>query len=152
MFENELFNDTHIKTSEIVKEKDSGLLSYYISDNPELSLYQELVLNYHIELSELEFLGEFKNINKILFIDNLFVKESCRLKGTGTKLIKTIQSIAFEENVDAILLVSQETNLKYNNLGFYKKNGFFVVDGLEEYNNLLIKNVKKNIDLQSLKC
>jgi len=58
---------------------------------------------------------------KALYIDDLYVKDSCRGKGIGTKLFDTLFDIAKEEK--CIKVKWQVSNWNENAINFYKKRG-----------------------------
>jgi ribosomal protein S18 acetylase RimI-like enzyme len=66
--------------------------------------------------------------NNSLWIDNIAVSDSCRRKGVGSLLIKSIEDLAKEKGYRIIALETQNTNLPATS--FYKKNGF-ELDGVD---------------------
>ena len=67
-------------------------------------------------------LCETRKWNNTLYIENLFVSESHRRKGTGKLLIKKVIEISRQKNFRHIELETQNTNVPA--IEFYKKQGF----------------------------
>lgn len=65
----------------------------------------------------------------MMFIDTVFVEESCRKLGLGKKLIATLIGIAKENHCKFIILETYSFQAK----DFYAKYGFKVVGVIEDY-------------------
>ena len=73
---------------------------------------------------------------KCLYMDDLFVKEACRGRGTGTKLLETV--ISYAQNNECHKLKWQVSNWNQTAIKFYKWMGAEIDD--VEYNcDLILK-------------
>ena len=82
-------------------------------------------------------------MNKKEFYDILWIKKEYRKQGIGSSLIKKAESIALGKNIK---MISVSTMGFWNNLDFYKKQGFsveFIKKGFEK--NLLQYHMVKQI-------
>lgn len=139
--EEDLFDDTHIELNDIINNGAKYTLHYYVSNEPYKALHQELLLNEKTDCFDFSTLVPFIKIEKMLFIQHIFVKEEFRGNGIGSNLLYQIGLLAQESGIKFIFLVAKENSLLFSNLSFYERHGFKVVDGVSEYKNLLVKRL-----------
>lgn len=138
----QLYDDSHI--NEIKEEKtDKYHVYYFISNDPLKAITQKLILEEKLEFHEVECLEYLKNLDSILYIEHLFVKPEYREQSIGTELLKKLQQKCLNLNIDCIILISGDSNLKFKTLNFYKKNNFQTILELDGLKNLMLKNILK---------
>lgn len=124
MFNNDiLFEEQDVFLEGRILNKNS-FLNYFLSSNGDVSIAQELLLNYKKNIEELKELKDFVFSEPICFVENIFIDEKLRQQGIGTKMMKELFHVCATEDIKSIYLVAKIQKNEFGLIRFYQKLGF----------------------------
>lgn len=97
-----------------------------------IAMEKDIPIGYLV--AEINEVNDYRNINKISELDNMWVDEKYRSKGVGKELINTYENWSKEKGILRTRVIASSKNNKA--IDFYKREGF------EEYDLILEKELK----------
>lgn len=90
---------------------------------------------------------EVRPNTKDVFLIDLWVEQQYRKKGLGSKMLQVLTSLSLKTNMEKIIgeLSPVDYQQRKEQINFYKKNGFIIVNpGTERTTGKIVKNISAN--------